>query len=37
MAGCQVPTKVSLSLSLLNWTRDRKYNETLMGQDKDGE
>jgi len=33
---CQVPTKVALSLPLLNWTGKRKYDERLVGQDKDG-
>jgi len=30
---CQVPTKTALSLPLLNWTGERKYDERLMGQD----
>jgi len=32
-----MPIKVTLSLSLLSWTGERKYDERLMGQDKDGE
>jgi len=34
---CQVPTKTALSLPPLNWTGKRKYDEKLMGQDKDRE
>jgi len=34
---CQVPTKSALLLFLLNWTGDRKYDERLVGQDKDRE
>jgi len=34
---CQVPTKATLSLPLLNRTGERKYNERLEGQDKDRE
>jgi len=30
-----VPTKTVLSLLLLNWTGERKYDERLMGCDKD--
>ena len=37
LAGRQVPTKAALSLPLLSWTGERKYNESLMGQDKDRE
>ena len=37
LAGCQAPTKAALSLPLLNWTGERKYNERLVGQDKDRE
>ena len=33
--GCQVPTKAALSLPLLSWTGERKYNKRLVGQDKD--
>jgi len=32
---CQVPTKTTLSLSLLSWTGERKYDERLEGRDKD--
>jgi len=32
-----VPTKAALSLPFLSWTGDRKYNERLMGRDKDRE
>jgi len=32
---CQVPTKTTLSLPLLNWTGERKYDERLKGRDKD--
>jgi len=31
---CQVPTKTALSLPLLNWTGERKYDERLEGRDK---
>jgi len=34
---CQVPTKTTLSLPLLSWTGERKYDERLEGQDKDRE
>ena len=37
LAGHQVPTKAALSLPLLNSTGERKYNERLMGRDKDRE
>ena len=37
LAGRQVPTKAALSLPLLNWTGERKYNERLMGRGKDRE
>ena len=38
LAGCQVPTKAALSITpLLNWTGERKYNERLVGRDKDRE
>jgi len=30
-----VPTKATLSLPLLNWTGERKYNERLVGRVKD--
>jgi len=33
---CQVPTRAALSL-LLNWTGERKYDERLVGRDKDRE
>jgi len=32
-----VPTKTTLSLPLLRWTGERKYDERLKGQDKDRE
>jgi len=35
VVGCQVPTKAALSLLLLSWTRERKYNEKLVGRVKD--
>jgi len=34
---CQAPTKSALSLPLLNWSGERKYDERLEGQDKDRE
>jgi len=34
---CQVPTKITLSLPLLNWTGKRKYNERLVSGDEDME
>jgi len=34
---CQVPTKISLSLPLLSWTGERKYDERLVNGDKDRE
>jgi len=34
LAGCQVPTKAALSLPLLIWTAERKYNERLIGRGK---
>ena len=37
LAGGQVPTKAALSLPLLSWTGERKYNARLMGGDKDRE
>ena len=37
MDKCQVPTKTALSLPLLSWTGERKYDERLEGQDKDRE
>jgi len=33
----QVPTKAALSLLFLSWTGEKKYNERLMGPDKDRE
>jgi len=30
-----MPTKAAPSLTLLSWTRERKYNERLVGQGKD--
>jgi len=36
-AGCQVPTKAALSLPLLSWAGEKKYDERLKGQDKDRE
>jgi len=32
-----VPTKTTLSLPLLSWTGERKYDERLKGRDKDRE
>jgi len=32
-----MPTKAALPLPLLNWTREKKYNERLVGRDKDRE
>jgi len=32
-----VPTKTPLSLPLLSWTGERKYDERLKGRDKDRE
>jgi len=32
-----VPTKTALSLHLLSWAGERKYDERLVGQDKDRE
>jgi len=37
LAGHQVTTKAALSLPLLNWTREKKHNERLVGRDKDRE
>jgi len=37
LAGRQVPTKAAPSLLLFNWRGEKKYNERLMGQDKDKE
>ena len=37
LPGCQVPTKAALSLRHLNWKGERKYNERLMGRDKERE
>jgi len=34
---CQVLTKTALSLPLLSWTGERKYDERLEGRDKDRE
>jgi len=34
---CRVPTKTTLSLPLLNWTGERKYDKRLEGRDKDRE
>jgi len=34
---CQVPTKTTLSLPLLSWIGERKYDERLEGRDKDRE
>jgi len=33
----QVPTKTTLLLPLLNWTGEKKYDERLVGRDKDRE
>jgi len=32
-----MPTKAALSLPLLCWTGEKKYNERLVGQDKERE
>jgi len=32
-----MPTKATLSLPLLSWTGEGKYNKMLTGQDKDRE
>ena len=37
LAGCHVPTKAVLSLLHLTWIGERKYNERLVGRDKDRE
>jgi len=37
LAGCHVPTKATLSLPLLSWTEEKKYDKRLVGQEKDGE
>jgi len=37
LAGCQVPTKATLSLPLLSWTGDKKSNESLVCRDQDRE
>jgi len=37
LAGCQVPTKATLSLPLLSWTGERKHSERLVGQGEDRE
>jgi len=37
LAGGQVPTKATLSLLLLSWAGERKYDERFMDQDKDTE
>jgi len=37
LARDQVSTKAALSFPLLSWTGERKYNEKLMGLDKDRE
>ena len=34
---CKVPTKKALSLPLLNWVGETKYDERLEGRDKDRE
>jgi len=34
---CQVSTKTTSSVPLLNWTGERKYDERLKGRDKDRE
>lgn len=34
LIGCQVPTGATPSHPLLNWTGDRKCNESLLGLDK---
>jgi len=35
LVGCPVPTKAALSLPLLSWTGERKYNESLVGRGRD--
>ena len=37
LAGRQVPTKAALSLPLLSWTGEGKYNERLVSRGKDRE
>jgi len=37
LGGCQVPTKTTLSLPLLSLTGEIKYEERLVGQEKDRE
>jgi len=37
LVGHQVPTKAALSLPLLNWTGEKKYDERLVGRDKNRE
>jgi len=34
---CQVPTKTAMSLPLLSWTWERKYDERLESREKDRE
>jgi len=34
LAGHQVPAKAALSLPLLHWTGEKKYDERFVGQDK---
>jgi len=34
---CHVPTRTALSLPLISWTRERKYDERLEDPDKDRE
>jgi len=37
LAGCQVPTRATLSLLLFIWTEKRKYNKRLMSRNEDKE
>jgi len=37
LVGHQVPTKAAPSLHLLSWTGEKKYDERLLGRDKDME
>jgi len=37
LAGCQMSTKATLLLPLLNWAGEKKYDKRLVGQDKDRE
>lgn len=37
LVGCQVPTKAALSHPLVSGTREKKYNDKVVGQDEDRE